>query len=257
MVLGLSGSILAIVWLMAIVRKVRPRTQDRWNTIESVAVAAQQLSRQEDWWLFILTTCLASFIVAVIFGQWNFFNHTAHYYNLQNLSAYTAVNPATTLGQEIMDAGQVTFAPGTSIDVKKSMGFRNEETYCVAPIAGSGSLETYDFWAVGINCCSSKMSDFNCGGSANRSAIIGGLRVLNDDDRPFYRLAVQQAQSSFNIRATHPLFFYWTTDPVDQHNRYHRDATKYFLLGMYADFAVQIVLVVVAAAVLSDGSITV
>jgi hypothetical protein len=255
MILGLSGSILAIVWLTAIVRKVRPATQHGWNTIETAEIAAQQLSRQGDWSLFILTTCLASFIIAIVFGTWNFSSHTESYYNLKNLSVYTQVNPATIRGQEIMDAGQVMFVPGTSIDVSKSMSFKDQDTYCVAPIASSSSLETYDFWAVGLNCCSDVASDFKCGNFANHTAR-GGLRVMDDENRPLYRLAVQQAQSSFNIRATHPLFFHLTADPVDEQERYRRDANKYFLLGMNTHFVVQGVLVLVAACFLSDASIS-
>jgi hypothetical protein len=255
MVLGLSGSILAIVWLMAIVPNVRPATQHGGNTIETAAIDAQQLCPQGEWRLFILTTCLASMIIAVVFGMWNFSSHTESYYNLKTLSVYTHVNPATIRGHEIMDAGQVMFVPGTSIDVSKSMSFKDQDTYCVAPIASSSSLETYDFWAVGLNCCSDVASDFKCGNFANLTAR-GGLRVMDDENRPFYRLAVQQAQSSFNIRATHPLFFHLTADPVDEQERYRRDANKYFLLGMNTHFVVQGVLVLVAACFLSDASIS-
>ena len=44
----------------------------------------------------------------------------------------------------------------------------------------------------------------------------GGVRVTDDVDRDFYRLAVQQAQSAHAIKAVHPLFFEWTENALEQ-----------------------------------------
>ena len=57
----------------------------------------------------------------------------------------------------------------------------------VAPITLNGaSLASYDFWAVGKNCCSDQMADFRCGAFKGLGAK-GGVRVTDDVDRDFYR----------------------------------------------------------------------
>ena len=119
------------------------------------------------------------------------------------------------------------------------MAFKNVDTYCVAPVsvlqgpqfncrcaerrlsAPGGvvlPLETYDFWAIGMDCCSVNAADFHCGmglgwascllplshgrsaraaralaGEVGNSKAHSGLRLLDDRQRSFYRLAVEQA----------------------------------------------------------------
>ena len=82
------------------------------------------------------------------------------------------VYPNRMLGQQLLDAGIVQFAPGSQLDVKKSMGFKNGELYCVAPIVfGTASPVSYDFWAVGKDCCSGSQADFSCRRWAERAVL--------------------------------------------------------------------------------------
>ena len=65
----------------------------------------------------------------VLFGQQNFWADTQPYHDLLGLTRYTGVSPAGMRGQQLMDAGQVFFAEGTQLDLRKSMGFQNMDTY--------------------------------------------------------------------------------------------------------------------------------
>merc|ERR1719337_607917 len=81
------------------------------------------------------------------------------YYRVQNLGMYTDLNPANQLGGAVMDAGLITFSPGSYILTQFAIGFKKDETYCAAPVTSiplnqGGHLAVYDFWVVGTNCCS-------------------------------------------------------------------------------------------------------
>merc|ERR1719502_2175601 len=105
--------------------------------------------------------------------------------------------------------------------------------YCVAPIStGDAKLPNYDFWVVGVNCCS-KPHEFNCGDAGNFRAN-SGLRSLNNENHPFYRLAVQQAEAAYDITATHPVFFYWTQDPLDDIEKLLQKGIKFYLMGVFS-----------------------
>merc|ERR1740117_1536623 len=123
-----------------------------------------------------------------------------------------------------MDAGRMTFAKGSRLDLTKSMAFRNVDTYCVAPIVGKNETNqtrrtSYDFWAVGLNCCTGRVGDFNCG-EYNNPHALSGLRVMQEEQRNFYHLAVNQAEASYGIQANHPLFFYWMQDTTAEVSAY-------------------------------------
>merc|ERR1719183_3474586 len=144
-----------------------------------------------------------------------------------------------------MDAGSVNFVNTTFVNTKMGMGFRNDEVYCVAPITSvQEPLASYDFWAVGMNCCSGAAADFQCGDYNNPHAHAG-LRWMKDSQRAFFRLAVQQAEATYGIHAQHPLFFSWVQDPVAEQNSYRADGMKFYTLGMFGYFFIQLFFVAV------------
>lgn len=211
-----------------------------------LAYRAKVQERDPMWYTFCGIACAIAVTGACVFGDMNFWYNMQPYYDIENLNTYPSVNPAREKGQQLMDAGRVYFADGAALDMRKAMGFKNLDLYCVAPIVhGEEQLASYDFWAVGINCCSGVSSDFRCG-EFNNPHARSGLRLMRDDQRPFFRLAVQQAEAAYNIKATHPLFFYWMQDPVAEMNSYRDDGFKYYLLGIFTHFAFNLFCVICA-----------
>mmetsp|Transcript_132389 Transcript_132389/g.264085 ORF Transcript_132389/g.264085 Transcript_132389/m.264085 type:complete len:331 (+) Transcript_132389:144-1136(+) len=213
------------------------------------------------WMLFISASVLVALLCAVCLGTRNFWNNMQPYYDVKGLGTYVGVDPSKMRGQELMDAGQVTFKGGSRLDLARSVGFRNEDLFCVAPItsrivAGSRTpLESYDFWAVGKNCCSGNVADFRCGQYSSKRAHAG-VRMVRDDDRAFYRLAVQQAQSAFNIKAVHPLFFHWVEEPNAEIEGYRLNGYRFVLIGIFGYFTFQLFFVMLIALFLSRKKLT-
>lgn len=206
----------------------------------SLSLAAK-LAKTESWHHFLFLSSLLAWLLGLLAGEANFVG-LSRYYELSNLSVYQDVDVGLMRGQQLMDAGGVFFAAGTALDSSKAMGFRSTETYCVAPVAPrDGQPSTYDFWVVGVDCCGQGASGrFHCG-DFNDVEARAGLRLLGDD--AFYRLAVQQAEAAFGIRASHPLFFSWLRDPVQQTEQLRTGALRLFFTGICAHFCLQAVLV--------------
>lgn len=215
---------------------------------------------QPTWLTFLFLTTLLASLLGPLLGNQNYWLNMAPYYNLQNLNDYSSVDPTRMRGQQMMDAGRVQFLSGATVDLRRAYAFQNLDTYCVAPITMYDSqmgaatpLSTYDFWAVGINCCSGDSThvvDFRCG-AYNVPGAHQGLRLMADEQRSFFRLAVQQAESAHMIKAVHPLFFSWTNDaPGDMHG-YLANAFSNFASCMCVFFVIQLCLVLIVTYCLS------
>jgi hypothetical protein len=204
-------------------------------------------SWEPSWCFFVFATGGLAWLLGINWANQNFFENLMPYYDVQNLGTYVSVDPSRIRGQQLMDAGRVSFVPGARLDLSKAESFRNLDNYCVVPIVvGDAPLDVYDFWAVGMNCCNSETGDFRCGDAENPNAAAG-LRLMQDSQRPFFRLAVEQAESTYNIRANHPLFFHWMSDTAEHADIYRRAGYQHFLLGIYGHFVFQGALVLLAA----------
>jgi len=67
---------------------------------------------------------------------------------------------------------------------------------------------------------------------------------MREDQRSFYRLAVQQAEANYNIQARHPLFFYYVEDAASELSAYLQESYQYFLLGLLSFSMCQLVLII-------------
>jgi len=187
-----------------------------WTPLK-ILLGRAPMTSGPNWYGFFFVTMAIALVLGAVFGNLNFSTTMLKYYEYENLDIITEASPLFSKGEQLMDAGRVMFGNNSVLDTRRSMGFKNMDTYCVAPISivqggVTMPLQTYDFWAVGLNCCSSNAADFSCGEYANQNAH-SGLRFLEDSQRDFFRLAVQEATAAYGIKAEHPLFFYWVQDP--------------------------------------------
>lgn len=202
--------------------------------------------------VFFLTTVTAGLIAGIVVGRQNS-AMLEPYDTMANMGIYFDVNPdAPGIGYQLVDAGRIFFLPGTRLDVSKSEGFKSGSVYCVAPVT-SGKLRpgaTVDFWAVGVDCCSGTTADYQCG-NYNNPNVYAGMRLLDDGQRGYFRLAVQQAEAAYKIRSPHPVFLHWTRDPIADMNVYPEEARKRFCVAVFVVLAVQFFLTCILAALLS------
>jgi len=240
------GLCLALFGLVALFGFIARTTADRRASGDHDAAP--------NWFTFLCIASSLGWFGGVVCGNYNFSHNMRPFYNVEDLNTYVGVDPSTARGPELMDAGRAMFTEESRLDLSKSMGFRSTETYCVAPVTmGESPLATYDFWAVGVNCCSGNAGDFHCG-QFNNPHAGAGLRLMNDEQRSFYRLAVQQAEAAYQIQALHPVFFIWMEDPVAEMQAYQDDGFRFFLLGLASFFVIQFALTIIAAILFSKVS---
>jgi len=209
-----------------------------------------------------------AFVVGMVAGDRSYWWYMTSFYTYQDLATYNDIDPSADQGQTYMDVGQIYFKEGSKLERAEMMAYKSALTYCVAPITsqtfwntGSEAIDpggpmkipesgTVDFWAVGTDCCSAQDRSFNCG-AANNTNARSGLRLLRDDARPFYFLAVQEWVAKHCpvddntasgraknaplvcLPARHPLLFYWVQDPLYEVDQYQVKAHSLFNLHVF------------------------
>lgn len=186
--------------------------------------------------LTMCVCCWLALISSTMVSDQLFWKYIWGYWSLEDLNTYINIDPANDEGQTFMDAGQVYFKESTFVAKTKAVAYQDNGVYCVAPIirqplenqqgtaavASNGPFTlppsgTVDFWAVGINCCDPSGAAFTCGEVEAVGAGVGaraGVRLMRDDVRPFFTMAVQEWTAKNNLPARHPLFFTWVADPL-------------------------------------------
>lgn len=197
--------------------------------------------RTPTWYVFLALSMALAIVTGVSFGYVNYWVNTEPYYDLSDMASYSDIDPSSVSGQSMIDVGQVTFSSGTYVDTSSFISFTNLDQYCVAPIINENVTGKYDYWAAGLNCCS---STFTCG-DASSSSARSGLRIVKMGLLRFYQLGVQQASSTYHVSAPSPLFFYWVEDPSTELDSYHSDGLKDFYLASFSFFGLLLFLAVV------------
>jgi len=143
------------------------------------------------------------------------------YTNVARLQAYRNIIPESTSGVRLQDAGLIKFNDTVGVDRSRTGCLKNGATYCIAPIVTGGVLPSctdspgahgYDLFMTGVDCCTCP-GEFRCG-AWDKPGTLGGYRVTTEDDRKFFRLAVQDWSSTYGKHYKHPVFFNWVSEPV-------------------------------------------
>jgi len=200
------------------------------------------------WAAALCVGMLVAFVAALYFGNRNYSHYIQPYYEWQELNSYSDVDPSSMDGKAFMDAGALKFKAGSHLDTTKSSGFKNLGMYCVAPIVSTTETPaSYDFWAVGLNCCTGAPNNFACGDSVKTGISTGGLRLLSDTDESFYKLAVKQAATEYGIKSSHPIFVHYVQDAATAISEHHSAGWDNLVPAITYFLVFQLILVVGAA----------
>lgn len=184
---------------------------------------------EPSWFSFLFATCFLAWCAGFFLGEYNYSVNMGPYFDRSNMRILTNVDPGEQVGQQLMDAGQIYFKPGSYVDKKLAYSYTKTDTYCVAPVvsADGAKLASYDFWAVGVNCCFAQ-GDFSCGDMFDPK-VHAGLRWWGDEEQAKFRMALGQSVAANNIQASHPIFIEWVESPNAENNQHLRTAWAFLV----------------------------
>jgi len=153
--------------------------------------------------------CLLAILTGTYLGElgWIYFWQGFWWMNIGQQSVATT---ASTLAGARIDAATLSFhtaSNDTSVDASRSAGYKDTDTFCVAPImspeTAGADFPRVNFWAVGVNCCE-KYGSFTCDASRSPSAASGVVQLnggfpcpsCNNDK---FALAISKAESQYGL----------------------------------------------------------
>jgi hypothetical protein len=136
------------------------------------------------WFWFLGTLCILSIVLGCLSGLYNYWTHMYLYWSYDEAATYTNVLP-TEPANARQDAGKIFFSTTARVDTSRAVGYKVGTTYCVAPILDNtqaGMHPTVQYWAAGIDCCTSR-GDFHCDDTWNPKSHSGMvlLDAVNSD----------------------------------------------------------------------------
>lgn len=211
------------------------------------------------WLLFLCVMSLLAWLFGIAIGSANYSANMLPYYDILALNLNPSVDPSAS-GEAFLDTGRILFQPGSKLDMTKAMGVKITSTYCVVPVVDPSLNKTsagvgYDFWAVGINCCSSiqPQAQFSCP-MTQEFVAHAGIRWMDDSARPFFRMAVQEAEATYKIQARHPIFLRWMADPTAELASWSEKGWSTYLKYVFAVLVFMCFIAIVAGLALSAAS---
>lgn len=159
------------------------------------------------WFGFYSTSMGWAVICGLLVGQALYQQYMKPTYSAESLHAVQNVYPNRfATNTEVSAFGSINFGIGTRVDTSKSMGFEGDAVFCVAPLVVVGEpMPSYEFWAVGKDCCTDASNDFHCGGF-NQTQNVEGFHLMNQTAEPYYLKAVQRAVQAYGVLVVHPVF---------------------------------------------------
>jgi len=200
-----------------------------------VGIVKARQRKAARYWLVGAVGLWAGICIGSAVGNNYWYIGYGQYLAYQEMANYVNIDPSQDKAGSYMDAASLYFQQGTFVDSTAALAFRNGLTYCIAPIVkeplqgNSNSSKTasgfnipksgtIDFWAVGTDCCGTAGTPFNCGDSLAYS-VSAGLRLLADNERAMYQLAVQEWTATTGLVSKHPMFLIWVQDPLDKQTK--------------------------------------
>lgn len=229
-----------------------------WVVTVFVAINKRKYDPSPTWYWYFSIMIAVAILSGWLLGNNIYNNYSRHYYEAKDLKLIDHLDAGKEHGQNVMDAGMFYFEHGNGLDMYRSWHFKSRTVYCVSPVVRMvdndhwgrrgevPETQSFDFWAVGKDCCSTATSDFRCGDYLN-PMTRGGVRVLKEKDLPFYRLAVEQAKSLYGIQARNPIFFEWTLNPLETVNSWNKTAFDHYIRAVIFGFIVSLFAVSMAS----------
>lgn len=138
-----------------------------------------------------------------------------------NARVYADVVPSQS-SAAVADAGKLVFSAASFVDVNASTSYTTERgnIYCIAAVRDPTQGPKIEFWAVGIDCCSTTGINrvFTCDAAKDKDAH-GGI-VVFDNNNFFassrfdeYTLARKKAEAKFSLQSTpEPTYVRWVKE---------------------------------------------
>lgn len=171
--------------------------------------------RRHNWEWFPTWACTFAVVLGWMLGSVNYHIFVLPYMHFRFNREYTNLNPSENPAA-YGDAGTIYFAEHARLDLAKSVGFKEWNRFCVAPIVGEETGAPVGFWAAGLDCCESR-HNFRCGDALVADARAG-VRISENDPLGAgldqFKKSVAMAAQVYGFEASEePVLVWWVKDP--------------------------------------------
>lgn len=193
-------------------------------------VASAALSRGTPFRFYASVFCIVALCSSFIVGLVANSMAISEFWFLYDSNTYVNVLPSEP-AIAFADGGKFVFADGSRIDNSRALGYRDGETFCVAPVIDDAvEPAAIQYWAVGKDCCTARGS-FECDDAWNAKAH-SGIKVADSAGAKF-AAALRMAEVAYSITsAEKPLLVRWVVDPETVELNYWRLGTAILLGGL-------------------------